>query len=308
MKTVVTYFSDAGIENYPFNDPDFRLGYQRLSDTCARHGVQLLFARTQESYLGKMTFAPTSHFEGDALVETTEPLTCDLIYMKSPAQALVSDTGDLVLNDPEFDALCRDKMETYRLFPDLIKKSVELTAENWQVAIAELQTDLIAFKPLYGEGGEGIIFKTKTEFSWDQLPLDEPYLAQEFTETIAGIPGLCEGRHDLRVVCINDTPIMSFARLAKEGNYRSNTAQGATVMQITLDQIPQVCRELITIIDQRLHHFPDRLYAIDFMFEDGIPTVTELNSRPGIPSSKLIGETQAQSFYEAVASLFAKLV
>jgi glutathione synthase/RimK-type ligase-like ATP-grasp enzyme len=304
MKTVVAYFCDPEPLGYPFNYTEFLASYQALTRDCQRENIRLCIARTQASYLGHMKFKSGWEFQDEKLVEIPEEITADLIYMRSRREALETTPGDKVLNDIALDEICRDKMATYALFAPLMKKCVVIDANSWKEKIAGLDTPTIVLKPTHGESGEGIFFSPKDTFTFDQIPAGNSYLAQEFLDASAGVPGVMQGVHDLRLVMANGNPVVSYLRIAKEGSLLSNTVQGASVMPITLEQVPAECFPIAQKIDGQLSHFPYRMYSIDFMFENGKPYVTELNSRPGLPDASWIGEERAQRFRDAVITVF----
>lgn len=307
MKTVVAYFHDPEPFSSPFDHKEFLWSYQALTAQCAAEGIRFCIARTQDNYLGNMKFRSGWEFKGEDMVEIPEEITADLIYMRSRAEALVTGPQDKVLSDPILDDICRDKMASYDLFTDFMKTSVLIDEHTWQEEVGKLQTDTIVLKPTHGESGEGIMFVEKDKFHVDLLPAGESYLAQEFLDASGGVPNVMTGRHDMRLVVAMGEPVVSYIRVAKEGSLLSNTAQGATVMPIDLEQVPQECLEMATTVDARLAQFPYRMYSIDFMFEDGKPYITELNSRPGLPDASWIGEDRAKRFRDYVIKIF-KLV
>jgi predicted ATP-grasp superfamily ATP-dependent carboligase len=308
MKTIVTYFHDTEPLGYPFNYPDFLSAYKKLTVRCAENNIRFCIVRGQESYLGTMKFSHGWEFKGEDLIDIPQEITADLIYMKSRAEALKTGPNDNILSDPRLDDICRDKLTSYDYFKKFMKACVPVRAEDWQEQIAKLTTEKIVLKPVHGDSGEGIIFSTKSEFNFDILPKDgDTYLAQEFLDSSAGVAGIMTGRHDMRFVMANGEPVVAYIRAAKEGSMLSNTAQGATVVAIDLNQVPAECFEIAKTVDKQLTEFPFRMYGIDFMFEDGTkPYVTELNSRPGVPDASWIGEERQNHFLDALIGIFQK--
>ena len=87
-----------------------------------------------------------------------------------------------------------------------------------------------------------------------------------------------------------------------------DTSAGAAVIQIDVEQLPQASLDVIAQVDARLTRFPVRLYTVDFMFDpSGRPFVTELNSRPGVPSASKVGAARADRFHQALAAIFKQL-
>jgi len=305
MKTVAVYFSEPGIYDNPFNYPEFLESYYELSKACFKKDILFVVVRGH-SYLGNMRFSNGWKFNDQGkLDEITDTISVDLIYMKATDAGFpYKITTENILNHPDLDLLCRDKMETYKLFGDSMKTSLVATPQNVEEVLKAITTDLIVLKPTLGESGEGILFVPRNEYTSASVPTNEPYLAQAFLDASKGVEGLVKGRHDLRVVMANGKPVIAYFRVAKEGSYLSNTAQGATVEPIDLEQVPADCLAMTTEVDEKLEAYNPRMYSIDFMFENNVPYVTELNSRPGIPHSSWVGEKRAQAFQDALLNLF----
>lgn len=309
MKTVAVYFSDPEPMGYPFDHIEFYRAYQALSTDTDKEGIELVFCRGN-TYTGPMTFSQGWKFDQDQnLIKIEEPIQASLIYMKGLEPVFPFDTtGTKILNDPEFDRLCRDKLATYELFPEFMKKSLPILPESAESVAAQMNTQTIVLKPVFGDSGIGIKFVDKSKCTSAEIPTTEPYIAQEYLESIEGVPGIMTGRHDLRLVVANGEPVISYIRVAKEGSLLSNTHQGATVQPIDLEQLPDSCIPIVKEVDSRLAHFDSRMYSIDFMFESGKPFVTELNSRAGIPDASWVGAERARRYREVLVNLFKAYV
>jgi len=305
MPTVAVYFSEPGIYDNPFNYTEFLESYRELSEACLQENIRFVVVRAH-SYDGNMTFSHGWEFNAAGELEAIDqPIKVDLIYMKATDAGFPYPiTTENILNHPELDHICRDKMATYDLFGDTMKTSLVATPENSEAVLKAIDTDLIVLKPTLGESGEGIMFISRAEYSGASVPTNEPYLAQAFLDASDGVAGLITGRHDLRVVMANGKPVITYFRIAKEGSLLSNTAQGATVHPIDLADLPESCLHMSEEIDAKLARFNPRMYSIDFMFEHNKPYVTELNSRPGIPHASWVGEQRALDFRNALISLF----
>jgi D-alanine-D-alanine ligase-like ATP-grasp enzyme len=89
--------------------------------------------------------------------------------------------------------------------------------------------------------------------------------------------------HDLRLVFVNDKLIYSYIREPKDGSYLANLAQGGKLIIVPKSKLPKALNPIVKYINETLSSFKNRIYAIDFMFDEkGKPWIVELNSMPGL--------------------------
>lgn len=307
--TIAVYFGDPGKFDYPFNKPMYVESYAAFTKFCAERGMDVVIVRGADSYQGTMTFSHGWRFEGDELVDVPGPLTVDLIYNKELAHTLVTNPGDLVINDPVFDTIARNKWLTYQAFSELMPKTYQITAHNWREVFASIPTEKVVLKPEAGTEARGIIIGDKSTIDGASLDLSEPYIAQPFIDSSAGIPNLCEGLHDLRIIVFGGTPALAFLRLPKAGSLVSNLSQGGHAKVVELSAVPPAVLDAVQRIDDYYKDYPTRIYTADFFMEGGKNVyLIETNTRPGFPSLEAHGERYTQTFFESLYAVLSAAV
>jgi predicted ATP-grasp superfamily ATP-dependent carboligase len=304
MKVVGTYFTFPGKLDYPFNEEVYYQGYQELSERCKKHDIRLIFVRGEESYLGDLTFSHGTEFVDGQLVDIEHPIKVDLIYNKCRGLAPKSLPTKNIINSPELDEICSNKFVTYETLPDHVIPTFKISAENYAEVLTTLPSDDLLIKPLDGEEGQGIERISKGSFTPNLIQGNQHYVVQPFIDTSHGIPGVCEGPHDLRLILFNGKPTLSFLRQPKAGGYISNVGQGGSLRSVDLAHIPTEAFDVAREVDAALQKFFPRVYTIDLVFGEEKVWVVELNSRPGLPHRKLTGDEFAETFYASLIECF----
>ncbi len=281
-QTFVVYFDAPEVMGYPFDEQNYFLSYQGFSELCSTHNVDFYIVRGPNSYLGNMRFQSGWKFVGEALQAVTEPIQADVIYVKG--SSLRTEPEAIRVNQAELMDICADKLKTYALFGDYMAKTAPLPADHWPETIKNFPSDILVLKPVTGMEGRGILVVSKEHFQYDQLdPHYAPYLVQEFIDCSAGMPGLVEGRHDLRLYIFNGVAKLAEYRRPKPNGYLANIAQGGSLTVLKMPQVPDWATQFVPKIDQHFQKFFPRIYTIDLMYADHRPYLVELNSRPGLP-------------------------
>lgn len=184
-----------------------------------------------------------------------------------------------VLNDPELERICKDKLETYRMFPEHVPETREASEQNAEEMLEEFE--MIVFKPRYGASGEGVEFIHNVE-ELDEPENSENFILQRFIETEGFEPAGVEGPHDLRTHVINgELQEGNYVRVPTEG-LKSNIATGGNQIYIENSQIPEQALEVIEEVSERFSKFHPSIFSVDFMMAEGRPWMVELNSKPGM--------------------------
>jgi glutathione synthase/RimK-type ligase-like ATP-grasp enzyme len=111
----------------------------------------------------------------------------------------------------------------------------------------------------------------------------KPLLVQEFIET-KGNFGSGAGRHDLRVVVLDGEPVYSVVRRPEGDGFLANVAQGASLDQVDLGDLPaEVLRISKEIAKEFKKEYANPFYSIDFGMSEERPYIFELNNFIGFP-------------------------
>lgn len=250
------------------------------------------------------TFDSYWSFTNDGMVEKREPFAPALIVLRLRSELLDKEKR---LNDTILSHVCRDKLKTYELFPDSVKKTLLLTPENVQ-HVKNLATDLIVVKPRYGLEGKNIHIVKKDDITEEFLKKfeEEEYIVQELIDSSKGIGTILKQRHELRVYIFNGRIQSGYLRVPAEGSYLSNISLGAKEKMIDLKDVPESAFDLIKKIDHHFTSIVPRMYCIDIMFEGEKPWIVELNDSPGFPD---LGVGQFTiDWHDALLDLFSESV
>jgi len=307
MHTIAVYFDEPGQLDYPFDERMYYDSYARFTEFCAVRNLKVVIVRGL-TYRGNMRFSNGWQFINGELEPINTPIQADLIYVKGLNFVLQTQPNDLVINDPEFDRIARDKWLTYQAFHEFMAPTFQITNENWQSVRDQLTTDQIVLKPVTGSGGKGILILDRATLDYPSLGIDTRYLAQEFVDSSRGIPGLCDGVHDLRVIMFNGVPKLSYLRMPPPGKLLSNISQGASAKVVSIADVPASVLQLAKRVDEFYKNYTPRLYTTDFFMNGDKAYLVETNTRPGFPREDSEGPVFAAEFYQDLVELFAEAI
>lgn len=289
MHKIVILFGKWKWENakYP-KEGEYRECYEYLYNLAREYSIEMYRASYQWFNEKNGVFTHAQTFDGKSW-QNVSNLKPDLIYDKSnfapdkiKVKASIASVCPIV-DHPDFSQLVANKIYTNILFTkwSIPSKVVTSTAEVSE-ALKDLPGDRAVLKPADSFGGKGIIIDSKERLA--QVKVIQTMLLQQFIETSGGIPGVTEGRHDLRVVVVGERPVQAYIRIPAAGKFLANEMQGGSEHMIRLEQIPESAHEVLTFARESFRVFPPVIYAVDFMFARGGKRVyvVELNDTPGI--------------------------
>lgn len=301
MPNIAVYFDEPEFDAAPFDDPVYRTLYGELAAAIADRGGFFSIVRGPDTYLGGSSFTGGWVFSDSGFVRRDRPIEADMLYVKGTQ--LRPDPHAPVVNHPGLDSICSDKIRMCRMFPDIFPTTIVVAdAVHLPDAVRRIPTDRIVLKPADGYGGEGIVIVFRDAV--DPSALDYPLVAQEFIETSAGIPGLAEGRHDLRLLVADGHIVGGAVRVPAEGKLLANVALGGSIRGIAPDAIPEDAAAFVARVDPVLAPFGHRLYSVDCCRDaSGNWFVLELNDQPGLLTRQEAG-ADADRFFAAIAEFF----
>lgn len=213
-----------------------------------------------------------------------------------------------VLNNPELERICKDKLETYELFPEHVPETMIATEENVEEMLEKY--NMVVFKPRYGAMGSGVEFiEDIEEFEEPDEPQD--FILQRFIKTEGFEPIGIEGPHDLRTHVINgEFQEGNYVRVPNEG-LKSNIAQGGDQIYIDNSDIPEEALNIIDEVSEEFSRFNPSVFSVDFMMAEGRPWLVELNSKPGMYYHYPVKEKEHElprmkALVKALADLFER--
>lgn len=294
MASIAVYFDDPGFDQYPFDDPGYAESYHRLAEAVLRLEGEFYIVRSKDTYVSGNRFSRGWKFEDGAFKEVDDEIEVDLVYVKG--SDIEFDWHAHVINDPRMNEVCRNKLETYKVFPHLFPRTqLAETAEELRQILPDFPGDRVVIKPLEGFGGEGVCIGPKEEAL--ARTHEFPVIAQEFIDTTEGIEDVADGLHDYRIVVMDGDIFNTTVREPAPGKLLSNVAQGGQMRLVLPEDRPAEAEQLVTEIDRHFRRYPRRLYSIDCGRDrSGRWRLFELNDQPGLQYVHELGDRVDEYF------------
>ncbi len=207
----------------------------------------------------------------------------------------------VMINRPDVDKLCKDKLETYEKFSELVPETKKASETNVEEIIERYGRAVV--KPRDDWGGEGVqLVENTSEFEGEP----EEWLVQEFVDASEGISQLgVEGIHDLRALVVNGDVITGFLRQPDEG-FVSNVHQGGSIEVVKVEEFPEEALEKVEKVKEEMSDLEPYLMTVDMIYDSKTEKfrVLELNSKPGMSfygreDMKKAKSAIAETLYEA---------
>jgi glutathione synthase/RimK-type ligase-like ATP-grasp enzyme len=175
---------------------------------------------------------------------------------------------------------------------------------NLAAGLQKIGGDIVVAKPVDGSCGVGVFVEKRSELA--SADLKYPLLLQELIDMQQGIPGLCSGPHDLRLVFVGGTFALCTLRTPAQGSLVANLSKGGSVRTLPLSEIPKEALTLAKSLDRQLQAYPERVYSIDMGLHKGTDwKVIEFNAPPGL-TPPAAGEETAH-YYDVLAAHLVRL-
>jgi glutathione synthase/RimK-type ligase-like ATP-grasp enzyme len=182
-----------------------------------------------------------------------------------------------IINNPELEELCKDKLMTYERFSKFVPKTRKASKPNIDEMLNEF--DKVVLKPRFAYGAKGIHIISQGDDS-PVINHDE-YIVQRFVDASGGIDGLVEGSHDLRAILVDGEVKGCYVRY-NENSKISNVSQGGVKEAVSIEDFPNSALDIIDEVNDSIEHSPS-LFSVDLFFDpQGKPWIIELNSKPGL--------------------------
>ncbi len=186
-----------------------------------------------------------------------------------------------IINSPEFEEFCKDKLATYRAFPGIVPKSLLVNCiKDYRKKLNHISTSRVVIKPRYGLGGVGVRIINKSSKP-GRIPKNT--IIMEFVDSGKGNKSLgAKGTYDIRCVVINGRIEHCLCREARK-HYLTNYHQGGRLWFVDKSKVPGNVMDIVRRIDKKVKKFIPRIYTADFMIDPyGKPWLIEMNSKPGL--------------------------
>ena len=286
------YFHKRPMDKDPFSTfVNKRTVYHHFFKQGISAGFQMFIASGKENYEAPLTFKDAYEYVDDKFTPYGT-MTADAVFDRSGGLSFPLEGMDSkILNTISFKRLCNDKNAMYALLSDFMPRNYAVrNKQELHTALDTFDTDAtVVCKPSKGMQGKGIVIGPISDIRALQLESGKEYSLQAFVDTSAGIPGITDAEHDLRVIIVHGEIVLCHVRIPKKGSLLANVAQGGSIREIPIQDIPQSVLNTVKQIQERINHtFNFPLYSIDFGLKDGnTPFVFELNDQIGFPSDEM---------------------
>ncbi|MFB6199311.1 MAG: RimK family alpha-L-glutamate ligase [Candidatus Nanohaloarchaea archaeon] len=271
--------SVSDTEGDPFDKEGVEEAYQFFSKEAESRDLQLYLANYKWYKGGELEKAYVLE-DGKWRVETD--VAVDIVFDKfvfnEETKKLKKqiDREKEILNSPELEEICKDKLLSFKRFPELVPETGN--AERSRVKRFLEEDGKAVLKPRFDWGGQGVkVIESLEGFEGGEE------LVQRFIDSSSGIEELgIEGVHDLRFLVLNGEVQRVLLRTPDEG-FISNVNRGGSLQKVEAGKVPERAFEVVEKVDHELKSVGDRFYSVDLIFdENGRPWVLELNSKPAL--------------------------
>lgn len=278
------YFSDPGKTDDPLARPKFRHAYFDLIVRLESRGVLPVIVRGIDTYLGGARFS--RHWTRG---KTSDPkdyqdggeITVNALFNRG---RLVVDDSLLpwTINDRHMDKIENNKAQAQIKYADLMPRGAVIEPNGSLAVMSEFTGSKVVIKHARGSGGVGVFVATPAEAK--QRIAAEPeqtWVIQEYIDTSAGVPGIIDCEHDIRVLMLDDTVAGCVVRprdLWYKGQHDKRVYRSS---MLSIADIPKDLLQIVTTIDAQFQGML-RYYSLDFMFSNGRWYLLEVNSTPGL--------------------------
>lgn len=307
-KKILIYFTQKEVATDPYaHMPDRREIYWSLFREGRGRGFDMYLGVKPTIHHGGMEFENVLFFTGEQFELKEERIIFDAIFDRSPRKDFPTpDIDAKTLNTLAFKQLANNKDRTYELLREYMPKTFPIASEqDFNSALAQFRPEEMAvFKPVDSFGGKGVIITEARNMTPALFVPGKKFILQKFVDTSHGVPGIISGRHDLRIIIMNGTPILLQAREPQPGELRANISQGGRCFEFSYETAPATLRSIVEkahpLIDTT---FSSPFYSIDFGIDtDGTPYIFEINDQIGFKGA-ITGENRKKFCKNFIDSL-----
>ncbi len=301
----MVYSGDDWDSETPYKNLDTKKYYESTLPLFENKGFKFYKVSARWYDEKKDTFKKAWKFDNGTWTKTNKSIKPDIYWDATETikfynrYKLLSEIKNKipVINNPHFRYIMSNKVFQYAIFKKFMSPTwIVHSKAELKKHIRKTKGDIAVIKPIYGHGGNGVVVENKSKILKKRI--EYPVLLQEFINGEDGIPGRKEKAFsDLRIVFVNHKPIYANTRTA-HGNYITNFHAGGIAREFPLKQIPKKTWVSIKKIQEKIKHFDNCHYSLDFLFtKTGKPVLVELNCKPGVDLLNKIGNLKTNKKY-----------
>lgn len=252
--------------------------------------IQAYLCFGQNNFISTAQYRCKAFYNGSCIIQKDCIINPDFVFDRAGASHHPSVFSEKVFNNLLFKTFCRNKIQGYKVFPELHPKTFIVHDTNVFDTLKNNfeDSEKIVFKPIEGMKGKNVAIidpkNLNAVHEYLKVMEGKSFLVREFLDTSVGIDGVVESTHDLRVVFIGQELIWSHVRTPKKDSLIANVAQGGSIRELSLDELPKDVLDICTNVSNKiLEKFDKPFFSIDLgMTKDG-PKIFEFNSQVGFP-------------------------
>lgn len=289
MKKIWIYFSNEAKFGYPFHKREYLESYYNLVKDIEENNDIKVYIVRWNSYEWKWVFSNSFIFDFTKkdinLIETWK-IKVDLIFNRDNENTIPKITDCKIINDPEFDEICVDKLKTFQKFPHLSPKTAYINSfEECIQQIKEFdlkQNDIIVLKKNFETEGNWIFIWEINKISKDTYSDWTNILFQEFIDSSIWIANITTWLHDIRLSVVNWKITNCLLRIPCEWSYLANISRWWSSKAIKVEDVPENLISLAKKISLWFKKYYPIVFSCDFVNSKNWFKLIELNSRPGL--------------------------
>ena len=284
-KKIAIYFSDEEKYGYPFWQKRYLEPYKDIIKRIEKEDIEVYIVRWK-SYIWEWKFNKAYRFDEKWELNDFEEIKVDLIFNRDDKNTIPYITDCKIINHPEFDQICLDKIKTFNKFPELSPKTAYIHSyEEYLQKVEDFsfsETNMVVLKKNFESSWRGIFIWKISEITKNIYENWENILFQEYIDTSVWIKGIVEWKHDIRITVVNWKIISSNIRQPKDWSFLANSSAGGTWFSIEIEDIPKELIEKTREIEENFREYYPMVFSADFMNSKDWFKLVELNSRPWV--------------------------
>ncbi len=303
MRKVLLLF-ERKRKNYLCDSEEIKKSLEELFEVGRSMGIK--YYRASISRYSEGIFEEAWFYE-DKKWKKEKNVKPDIIFDRSPYVYIDSGIKEKMAskfafaNDLVFDHIFNSKFSSYLVFKEWMPETrIAYSLGQLKDNLKFIKTGKVVIKPDIGSGGRNIEIINKRDMN--DIKINKyPVIIQEFVDSSSGIKGLVNGIHDLRIIFLNQKPILSYVRQPKSG-FVANYCRGGIKRAVSFNKIPESLRLELKKITTKLKSFNDIFYSVDFFFDKNQKFyIIEINPSPGL---RVIEDDIRKKYYEKLTEYF----
>ena len=162
-KNIAIYFSSPDALDYPLNKKEYFEAYSELTEALKEKGINTYIVRSN-SYIKNGKFSKAWQISGNSINNVKGSIQADLIFNRDDKNTIPRIEDCPIINHPDLDELCLDKIKTAELFKEISPKTKSINSFKEYLQhvkkVATKPQDIVVLKKNYGTEGRDIYIRS----------------------------------------------------------------------------------------------------------------------------------------------------